>query len=103
MTGKAAIDRRRGLAITSVGVLAYTPDSLLIRLAAVESFTYVMLRGLIVATMLALRLGRRRRANPWPLMHRGGLGRPPNRAHRRVLSLRLAGSATSWPIQPPAE
>jgi len=74
MPARAAIDRRKGLAITSIGVLAYTPDSLLIRLAAVESFTYVVIRGLIVAAMLALRLGRQRRRNPWPLLFK--VGRP---------------------------
>ena len=73
MTARATVDRRKGLAITIAGVLAYTPDSLLIRLAAVESFTYAFLRGLIVSGVLLLRLARRRRGSGRPLL--AGLGR----------------------------
>jgi drug/metabolite transporter (DMT)-like permease len=67
------INRRKGLTITGLGILAYTPDSLLIRLAAVESFTYVFLRGLIVSGMLILRLASRRRGTGQPVF--AGLNR----------------------------
>lgn len=39
----------KGLVITLTGTLCFTPDALLIRLIALESFTYAALRGLLMA------------------------------------------------------
>jgi drug/metabolite transporter (DMT)-like permease len=64
--------RLKGYAITVAGVLLFTPDALFIRLAGVEPFTYTVLRGLLVAMVVALALFLRTGHGPWPLIRRMG-------------------------------
>ena len=66
--------RLKGYAITVAGVLLFTPDALLIRLAGVEPFTYTAMRGLLVALVVAVTLRLRSGHGPWPLIRR--MGRP---------------------------
>ena len=46
----------KGTLITLAGVLVFTPDALLIRLAGMESLTYSFCRGLLIALTLAVAL-----------------------------------------------
>ncbi len=48
---------RRGLTITTLGVLVLSPDSLLVRLIAVDQWTMVFWRGILMALALALFYG----------------------------------------------
>jgi drug/metabolite transporter (DMT)-like permease len=64
--------RLKGYAITVAGVLLFTPDALLIRLAGVEPFTYTAMRGLLVALVLAVTLRLRSGKSPWQLIRRMG-------------------------------
>jgi len=64
--------RLKGFAITVAGVLLFTPDGLLIRLADVEPFTYTLIRGLSVAGVLALTLALRSGKSPLGLIRRMG-------------------------------
>ena len=46
-------DHAKGLLITTVGVLAITPDSLLVRLIAANTWTILFWRGLLTAAGIA--------------------------------------------------
>jgi drug/metabolite transporter (DMT)-like permease len=54
MDATASIDRRKGLIVTTVGVLILTPDTLLVRLADCEPYTLALLRGLGLGLSLLL-------------------------------------------------
>ncbi len=49
-------DQVKGLSITTVGILILTPDSLLVRLIGLDTWSMVFWRGLMIMSMLSLAL-----------------------------------------------
>ena len=58
-------DHVKGLSITTFGVLVLTPDSLLVRLIGIDSWSMVFWRGLLMATALTLGLAVYYRGTVW--------------------------------------
>ena len=66
-------DHAKGLLITGLGVLIITPDGLLVRLIAADSWTLTFWRGLLVAVGLGLGLIAVYRGGTWAVLR--GIGR----------------------------
>ena len=62
----------KGLLITLAGTACFTPDALLIRLIALESFTYAALRGTMMALGITCFLWLTLRGELWPAFRRIG-------------------------------
>ena len=62
----------KGLLITLSGSLCFAPDALLIRLTDLESFTYAMLRGFMMAAGVTLFLVLAKGRGLWPALRRIG-------------------------------
>ncbi|MGD1879612.1 MAG: DMT family transporter [Kiloniellaceae bacterium] len=80
-------DRRKGLILTSLGVLVLTPDSLLVRLIDAEPFTLLVWRGALQALGILVILA---------LQHRGSLIAPFRAVGRSGLLLALVFSGCTF-------